>query len=63
MYIHIKNPEEKVKYNIFMGPIQYSKSVPDEQKNFIIKFLLVQNLLTIFTILLCISEVLEHVYN
>ncbi len=58
---HIKNPEEKIEYHILMGPIKYSPAIPDEQKNFIIKFLLIQNLLSSFTIILCISMVLEYV--
>ncbi len=60
MGIHIKNPDETIKQNILMGNLSAVKKVPDDQKNFILKFLLAENLLSSFTIVLCISVVINH---
>ncbi len=61
MMTHIKNPNEDIKYNILMGSMRGEKQAPAEQKNFIRKFLLVQNLLSLFTILLCIAILIDSV--
>lgn len=58
MNLHIKNPKEKIRYNIFMGNINDINNVPIEQKDFILKFLIMRNLLNSFTIWLCIAMIL-----
>lgn len=59
MYIHIKSPERLIKTNIFMGDLSGLKKVDESQKNFLLKFFIVRNLLSLFTLLLCISIVVE----
>mgnify|MGYP005773378679 CR=1 FL=1 len=59
MYIHIKSPETLVKPNIFMGDLSGLKKADKTQKNFLIKFFIVRNLLSLFTLLLCISIAVE----
>lgn len=59
MNTHIINPDEKIKYNIFMGDISAVEKAPYNQQNFLLKFLLAQNLLTSFTIYLCIAVILD----
>ncbi len=61
MTIHIENPNTEVKTNIFMGNTSEIKKAPDEQKSFLIKFIIVRNLLSIFTLLICISIVLDKI--
>ena len=67
MNTHIKNPDEEIKYNILMGSMRGENQAPKEQKNFIRKFLIMQNLLAFFTVLLCIAiisdSVIKHVYH
>lgn len=63
MYTHIKNPEEKIKTNIFMGNLKAVEKVPENQKNFILKFILVRNLVSSFTILLCISIIITEILD
>ena len=58
MNIHINNPEKKIKYNILMGDISAAKKADDEQKDFLLKFIIMRNLLNFFTILICIAMVL-----
>ncbi len=55
---HVKYPEKEIKENIFMGNINEIKKVPDNQRDFLLKFLIVRNLLSFFTLLICISIVL-----
>lgn len=59
MSIHIKNPNIEIKPTFFMGNVSEIKNVPKEQRGFLIKFLIVRNLLSIFTLLICISIVLD----
>lgn len=59
MNLHIKDTKEKIRYNIFMGNINDINNVPVEQKDFILKFLIMRNLLNSFTIWLCTAMVLE----
>ncbi|HIS88983.1 TPA: prenyltransferase [Candidatus Avigastranaerophilus faecigallinarum] len=61
MKTHIENPSNIVKPNIFMGNTKEIKNVPIEQRNFLIKFLIVRNLLSIFTLLICIAVVLSKI--
>lgn len=63
MKIHVASPEKEIKYNIFMGNISEVKKVPEEQKNFLLKFLIVRNLMNSFTIYLCIAMVLECILS
>lgn len=58
MNLHIKDPKEKIRYNIFMGNINDINNVPVEQKDFILKFLIMRNLLNSFTVWLCAAMVL-----
>ena len=58
---HIKNPNEKIKTTFFMGNTKAIKNVPTEQRDFLIKFLIVRNLLSIFTLLICIAVVLSKI--
>jgi 1,4-dihydroxy-2-naphthoate octaprenyltransferase len=60
MKIHIKSHKEKIKDNIFMPKV---KNVPIEQQNFIIKFKLVTNLMTIFTIILAVAIILDKFFG
>lgn len=59
MYIHIKSPNKRIKPNILMGDLSGLKKVDESQKNFLLKFFIVRNLLSFFTLLLCISIVVE----
>ncbi len=61
MVIHINNPQEEVKTNFFMGNTKIKHNVTREQRNFLIKFLIVRNLLSIFTLLICIAVVLSKI--
>ena len=61
MKIHIKNHKEEIKQTIFMGDIRELNKAEESQKNFLLKFLIVRNLLSIFTILLCISIILSRI--
>ena len=58
---HIKNPNEKIKTTFFMGSMKDIKNIPKEQRDFLIKFLIVRNLLSIFTLLICIAVVLSKI--
>ncbi len=58
MKIHIKNPQEKINYNIFMGNISEIKKVPENQRDFLLKFIIMRNLLNAFTILICTAMIL-----
>ena len=60
MKIHIENPSEEIKQSILTVSMPALKKIPKEQRNFLLKFLLAQNLLTCFTIILCISIVINH---
>lgn len=59
MSMHIENSETEIKPTLFMGNIREIYNVPVEQRGFLIKFLIVRNLLSIFTLLICISIVLD----
>lgn len=59
---HIKNPDEQIKYNIFMGSAKKAEKMPEIQRNFLFKFLTAQNLLVSFTIVLCVSIVLDNIF-
>ena len=61
MTIHIKDPSAEIKPNLFMGNVKEIEKFPDNQKGFLIKFLIVRNLLSIFTLLICISIVLDKI--
>ena len=61
MKIHIKNPNEKIKPTVFMGNTREIQKVPIEQRDFLMKFLIVRNLLSIFTLLICIAVVLSKI--
>ncbi len=63
MNTHIKNPDEEIKYNILMGSMRGENQAPKEQKNFIRKFLIMQNLLAFFIVLLCIAIISDGVIN
>lgn len=56
-YMEDKNSE--IKYNILMGNMTPVHKATDEEKNFLTMFLIVQNLLTTFTILLWISIIAD----
>ena len=62
MNTHIKNPDEPIKYNIFMGSAKRAEKMPEIQRNFLFKFLTAQNLLVSFTIVLCVSIVLDNIF-
>ena len=62
MTIHVTNPDEKIEPNIFMGNVKEIEKFPEEQRSFLIKFLIVRNLLSIFTLLICISIVLDKIF-
>lgn len=55
---HVNFPEKSIKTNIFMGNIKEIEKAADNQKDFLLKFLIVRNLLSFFTLLICISIVL-----
>ncbi len=59
---HIKNPDEQIEYNIFMGCAIRAEKMPEIQRNFLFKFLTAQNLLISFTIVLCLSIILDNVF-
>lgn len=61
MVAHINNPNVEIKQNIITGNLNSLKKVPPEQRNFMLKFLSAQNLLSFFTILLCLAIVLDKV--
>ncbi len=61
MYIHINNPNEEIKRNIFMGSLKSVDKAIDEQKNFLLKFVIVRNLLSFFTSLIIISIILTEI--
>lgn len=63
MKIHITFPDKEIKYNIFMGNVGEIAKVPDEQKNFLLKFLIARNLMNSFTLFLCIAMVLECILS
>lgn len=58
MSIHIKDSTTIIKPNFFMGSLRETQNVTDEEKGFLIKFLIVRNLLSLFTLLICIAIVL-----
>ena len=60
MSVHIKDPNLEIKPNVFMGNVSAVKKAPIEQQGFLIKFLIVRNLLSIFTLLICIAIVLDR---
>ena len=62
MSIHISNPNLEIKPNFFMGNVSSIKKAPIEQQGFLIKFLIVRNLLSIFTLLICIAIVLDKFF-
>ncbi|MBQ4123492.1 prenyltransferase [bacterium] len=59
MYYHIKNPEIEIKPNIFMGSLKGLEKVDGNQRGFLMKFFIVRNLLSLFTLLLSILIVIE----
>ncbi len=59
MKIHIDNPNEVIKYNIFMGSKKAIEKIPPEQRNFLMKFFLAQNILYSFSLILCISIIID----
>lgn len=61
MKIHIKNHDEEIKPTVLMGDIREVNKADEAQKNFLLKFLIVRNLLSIFTVLLCISIILSRI--
>ncbi len=61
MFIHINEEDRLIKPNLFMGSLKELKNVDYNQKNFMLKFLIVRNLLSAFTILLCIAVVIDGV--
>ena len=61
MNIHIKNPNQKIEKNIFMGNIKSAEKAPKEQRDFLLKFMIVRNLLSFFTSLILISVVITAV--
>ena len=63
MNTHIDNPEEEIKYNIFMGFIKKTENTDYCKRNFLTKFLTAQNLMTSFTLLLCLSVITDKVFN
>lgn len=63
MKIHINNPEQEIKPNIFMGSLSGLKKADPSQQNFLLKFMIVRNLLSLFTILICISIILSEVFK
>ncbi len=63
MHTHINNPEEEIKYNIFMGFIKKTENTDNCKRNFLTKFLTAQNLMTSFTLLLCLSIIADKVFN
>ena len=62
MRTHIIDPNEEVKVNIFMGLLSEVRKAPKEQQSFLIKFIIVRNLLSLFTLLICISIVLDKIF-
>jgi 1,4-dihydroxy-2-naphthoate octaprenyltransferase len=60
MRTHIDNPKENIKYNIFMGSKKAIEKIPEEQRNFLMKFFLAQNILYSFSIILCISIIIDN---
>ncbi len=58
MSAHIKNPNAEIKRNIFMGNLSDVDKAPDEAKNFMLKFIIVRNLLSLFTSLILLSIVI-----
>ncbi len=61
MKIHVNNPTEQIKRTIFMEPANDVDKAPEEQKNFMLKFIIVRNLLSFFTLLICIAAVIEEI--
>ena len=59
MLIHLNNPEQEIKRNVFMGFMHELNKAEEKEKNFLTKFLLVRNLISCFTLLLCIAIVIE----
>ncbi len=62
MTIHIKNPDKEIKRSIFMGSLKELEKTEAEQQNFMIKFIIVRNLLSFFTALLCIAIILTVIF-
>ena len=60
MKIHIYNPNKEIKRNIFMSSDKTLNKFPLKQRNFMMKFLLAQNLLYSFSIILCISIIIDN---
>ena len=60
MRIHIVNPNQEIKYNILMGNIKSLYKLPVSQRNFLMKFVLAQNILYSFSIMLCISIIIDY---
>lgn len=60
MYIHIKSPERRVKTNILMGDLRGIGKADEAHRDFLLKFFLARNLLSCFTVLLCISIVVDE---
>lgn len=60
MKLHIENPKNKIKYNILMGIMPQLKNATEDERNFLMKFFLAQNLLTSFTLLLCVSIIWDN---
>lgn len=60
MKTHIIDANKIVTPNFFMGNLEGVRKIPEVQRNFMIKFLIVRNLLSIFTLLICISIVISE---
>lgn len=56
---HIKSPDNVVKYSIFMGSKKTIDNIPDAQRNFLMKFFLVQNVLYLFSVCLCLAVIID----
>ena len=61
MKLHIKNPNAQTEKSFFNIPEFIINKIPDNQKSFIIKFLMAENLLYTFAIVLCILIITDRI--
>ena len=59
MNAHVNSPDKTVNYSIFMGSKKRIEKIPLSQRNFMMKFFLVQNVLYLFSILLCLAIIID----
>lgn len=58
---HVVNENSDIEFNPWFFGKRIIKNTPEEKKNFLYKFMLAENLLTAFTIVLCIAIIIDKI--